>query len=1031
MTEHQDDGGAAHSTHNQTAQMLAELSQTEILYRAVVEQTSDGILLFDGESGLILQSNPALQEMLGYSPEELRGMRVHNLILDSAKEVDKNITRTLREGRRILGERTYHRKDGEPLEVEVAANAISYEGRELLCAVVRDISERKRIMSELHKAEERYRTLIEQIPAVTYIERAKGTYPDLSLYTSPQIEKMLGYTLEEWLRPDADLWGKSIHPDDRDRVLAADEHSRSSGEPFKEEYRLIAKDGSVVWVRDETVLLRDESGEPWLWQGVLLDITELKQTEEALKESEERFRSAFENASTGVALVGLDNRYVRVNEALCRMLGYEEDELLGKRSFDVTHPDDRQKSQERTRRMLEEGGPGTQSLEKRYVCKDGRVVWVISDVSLVRDAAGNPSHFVTQFQDITARKRAEESLKESERLQRRHAREQALLHQVRNAYARELELPDMLRAVVETIAYSYGYAQVSAYLLEGTPQQGVLILQHQVGYKTVFERIPASEGISGRVARTGKPALIEDVRDDPDFLGAIEGITSEVCVPLFDEGDVVGLLNVESTKGHVLGEEDLRLMETIAEHVGMSVGRASLYARAREAERRMAHQALHDPLTGLPNRRLFSDRLSQALSRLGRKQNKQRSSVAVLFLDLDDFKLINDSLGHEAGDGLLVTLAEKLGSVLRPSDTLARLSGDEFVILLEEITGAAVDGAVQVAERILSALGEPFEVAGREATLGASIGISLTGGESKKSPGEILREADTAMYRAKASGKRAWAIFEPGMQQQAAERLELEGDLRQVIESGGEGLELLYQPIVCLRSGNISGMEALLRWHHPERGTLLPGRFVPVAERSGLIVPLGRWVLEQVCRSARAWKDTVDGPAPVIWSNLSAAQLASPKLHEKVRSLLAESGLGAGALGFEVIEGAAMGDAPTSAAALVELKRLGARLAIDDFGSGYSSLSYLRRFAVDSLKIDRSFVEGLGQKGSEKEAVVSGIVGLAQGLGLETVAEGVESEKQLTILRSMGCELAQGNHLAPLLTFQRASELIEGTTTAL
>jgi diguanylate cyclase (GGDEF)-like protein len=367
-------------------------------------------------------------------------------------------------------------------------------------------------------------------------------------------------------------------------------------------------------------------------------------------------------------------------------------------------------------------------------------------------------------------------------------------------------------------------------------------------------------------------------------------------------------------------------------------------------------------------------------------------------MDLDNFKVINDSLGHEAGDKLLVAVAERLRTCVRPQDTVARLGGDEFVALLEDLADA---GAVaRVADRIMDELREPFDIEGQKLHTSASIGIAL----GSASGGDLLRAADTAMYRAKENGKGRYEVFREAMHDRALEQLRLENDLRAVLER--EELAVHYQPKVSLRTGKVVGLEALLRWRNPEYGLLSPGDFMPLAEQTGLIVPIGRWVLLETCRQVRAWQEI--HPPLMACVNLSVRQLRQTDF---VAEILDETGLDPGSLVLEITEDAVMEDAQSAIGTPKRLKSSGTKLSIDDFGTGYSSLSYLRRLPVDYLKIDRSFVERLGEDRRNAE-IVSGTITLAHTLGLEAVAEGVENAVQLERLREMGCDLAQGNHFS-------------------
>ena len=413
----------------------------------------------------------------------------------------------------------------------------------------------------------------------------------------------------------------------------------------------------------------------------------------------------------------------------------------------------------------------------------------------------------------------------------------------------------------------------------------------------------------------------------------------------------------------------------------------------------LAHRALHDSVTGLPNRVLFVDRLEMALAGLARRS----SQVAVLFLDLDSFKLVNDRLGHEAGDELLKEIARRLRQVMRPSDTVARFGGDEFTVLAEGYTSEAQ--VVATAARIHTALGEPFLLDAGEATIGASIGIALASGAGTDAE-PLIREADAAMYRAKRAGGSRHELYDAGMRQRAAMRLRTESALHQAIER--EEFMVFYQPKIEIATGEIFGVEALVRWQHPDRGLLGPGEFIALAEETSLIVPLGAWVLREALRQGREWRSRHAAAACLTMAvNLSARQLGRADLCDVVAASLEEADVDPALLCLEITESVAMEEAEATIASLRRLRDLGVRLAIDDFGSGYSSLSYLRSFPVDILKIDRSFVQGLGR--DRRSASIAGaIVSLAHALDLTAVAEGVETEAQLAELRGLGCDVAQG-----------------------
>jgi diguanylate cyclase (GGDEF)-like protein len=433
------------------------------------------------------------------------------------------------------------------------------------------------------------------------------------------------------------------------------------------------------------------------------------------------------------------------------------------------------------------------------------------------------------------------------------------------------------------------------------------------------------------------------------------------------------------------------------------------------ALRENRYRALHDDLTGLPNRALFADRLQQAIDRSTRDQNLR----AVLFMDLDSFKVVNDSLGHRSGDELLITVARRLQACLRPGDTAARLGGDEFTVLLDGISD--IGDAIRVSERIAGALEEPIELGLRQVFISMSAGIALMEDGSRR-PDTLLRNADVAMYEAKKEGKAGCKVFNSGMYTKALRRLEMENDLRRAIERGE--LRVYYQPKVLLSTGKIIGMEALVRWEHPERGLVLPDEFIPLAEETGLIVPLGQWVLRETCRQVREWQEQYPTASSLATSvNLSVKQFREPNLVRNLKEILREHGLDPRCLQLEITESVVAYDVEYAVGLLRELKGLGVQLAIDDFGTGYSSLVSLQRFPLDDLKIDRGFVAGLREH-SQDEAIAGLVIDLAHALGMRAIAEGVETMEQLARLRGMRCDQGQGSYFWKPLTSEAVTALL-------
>lgn len=448
-------------------------------------------------------------------------------------------------------------------------------------------------------------------------------------------------------------------------------------------------------------------------------------------------------------------------------------------------------------------------------------------------------------------------------------------------------------------------------------------------------------------------------------------------------------------------------------------GSLSDVTERKVAEQQLLHDALHDHLTSLPNRSLLLERLGRVIERAHRNESL---IYAVLFLDLDQFKVVNDSLGHQAGDRLLIEIGQRLEKLLRSSDTLARLGGDEFVVLLEDL--ASAEAAWAVAERIQEELLRPFEINGQLLVSSASIGIVIGPSESER-PEDILRDADIAMYRAKAGGKARYALFDSSLRERAMTRLEMESDLRNAL--GRQELKVYYQPILSLETGKVAGFEALLRWIHPTRGMILPSEFIPLAEETGLILPIGAWVISEACRQLRRWQKIRPGQPPLYMNvNISSRQFAQPGLVKYIQQVLDETGLDPRTLKLEITEHTIMDISSNAAAVLAQLRDLGVHVLIDDFGTGYSSLGYVHNFPIDTIKIDRIFISQMGVNGCQAD-IARTIINLAHDLGIGTIAEGIETEEQLERLRSMDCELGQGWLFSKALSQERTEVFLNRT----
>ena len=590
---------------------------------------------------------------------------------------------------------------------------------------------------------------------------------------------------------------------------------------------------AMLAAKTEIILLNAE-----LEQRINQRTEQLKRANVELTESEEQFRLTFEMAPIGIAIQTLDGRFIRVNQSLCETSGYSSEELLNKTWIDISHPDDIASTITLHQRLYN-GKISDFQTESRYLTKDGKVVYGILQVAVVRDAEQKPLHLIGQFLDITARKLAEEKL-------------------------------------------------------------------------------------------------------------------------LFD--------------------------------------------------------ALHDDLTSLPNRNLLMERLELSL----KKAQRQKDYLfAVMFIDLDRFKIVNDSLGHEVGDQLLVAIARKLETLIRATDIVARLGGDEFIILLDHLPD--LNDAIRIAERICLELNSPFFIENRQVFTTASIGIVLSS-PYYHAGSELLRDADIAMYRAKEAGKARYEIFDRVMHAHAVEQLQLESDLRHAIAH--QELIVNYQPIISLTTGKLTGFEALLRWKHPHRGFVSPAEFIPIAEETGLIVTIGQWILREACRQLHTWilqyqlSNTL-----TISVNLSGKQLREPTLIKQIDQIIQETKLNSSCLKIELTESMLIDHVEAVISTMSHLRARSIHLSLDDFGTGFSCLSYLHRFPISTLKIDRSFVSRIGEE-NENLGIVKTIITLAHELGMDAIAKGVETQQQVNQLKALGCDQAQGYFFSQPLSSESAELFI-------
>jgi diguanylate cyclase (GGDEF)-like protein/PAS domain S-box-containing protein len=718
-----------------------------------------------------------------------------------------------------------------------------------------------------------------------------------------------------------------------------------------------------------------------------------------------RFQAGLlEQIDTAVVAVDDDRRCTEFNPAAERLFGYRREEVLGQRLLDLLAAPGQDSLIAEVRTTVGDRGWEGESRLRR---KDGSEFPGHARIAPIRDAAGQYLGTVAVIQDLTERKGVEQRLE-------KRASEQAAVAALGERALEGGPLEGLLDHAMEVVAGVLGvdFADV----LELADDEHQFLLKAGIGFREGLVRnitVSAdwSDSQAGFTMLAKEPVIVHDIAAERRFqagnLLREHQAASGVTVLVQGRGNPFGVLGAYSSRRRAFTTDDVNFLQAVANVLADAIDPV----RTEEETRR---RGLHDPLTGLPNRTLVLDRIAHALARGDRSEG----SVAVLFLDVDNFKVVNDSLGHRAGDNLLRQLAARLSDAVRPADTVGRFGGDEFVVLCEDVTDEPM--ALRIAGRLARVFSEPFSLEGDDVhTASASIGVVLRDG-SQDNPEELLRDADAAMYRAKERGRSRVELFDTGMRARAIGRLQTEGDLRRALER--DELRVVYQPIVALSDGRIRGFEALVRWEHPERGLLAPAQFIPVAEESGMIVALGRVVLEQACRQSAQWS-ALYGPV-AIHVNLSARQVADPNLVDSVAHVLRVSGADPANLVLELTESSLLERVNSPGETLARLKALGISLMLDDFGTGYSSLSYLQHFPLTGIKIDRSFVGALGGSNGSG-AIVDAILRMALALDLEVVAEGLESAEHLDVLRRLGCRFGQGYLFSRPVDVSAASALLE------
>jgi diguanylate cyclase (GGDEF)-like protein/PAS domain S-box-containing protein len=843
-----------------------------------------------------------------------------------------------------------------PIVVDEKATGVSVFGK--------DITERKQSEAALLAAEMRYRDLFEGANEGMF----QASLVDNSLSANSALARILGYESPEEFIAAMKASRESVWADLGDyKTFRVRLLKDGSVQGFECRWRRI--DGSVSWVSIDSRVIYDDQGRAVSHGGSVKDITERKRAEMHLRDSEERFRATFEQAAVGIVHVSFDGEILACNPSFAAIVGYSREELTGMSVKQITPPEFLAQS-DRILRHLASGNPDSSSWEKPYVRKDGAFTWVRLTASIQRDGEGRPLHHITFVEDINSRKDAEQALNTAVKgLKTSETRYRTVFQTILDSVGISRASDGMFVEVNEAFLRLTGYERSEVI---GRTAEEVNILPEECDRKTVTEALERNSSFRDIEIRLRK-------KNGEVFWGLASG-------SVIDLDGVPCILSVTRDISDV-----------------------------KAAQGKIRDLAFYDPLTRLPNRRLLLDRLKQALTTSTRVPRK----MALLFVDLDHFKILNDSLGHQAGDQLLQEVALRLTATVRESDTVARLGGDEFVVMLGNLTGTPEDAAAQakaVAEKISAALGKSCLSNHRKLHSHSSIGITVFG-SPHRNPNEILQQAEIAMYQAKDAGRNSIRFFSPALQAVVNARTNMEEALRQAIKA--EQLVLYYQPQV--NAAGIFGVEALIRWNHPQRGLLLPGEFIPLAEETGLILGLGNWALETACAQIAAWENQRDKAPFAVSVNISALEFRQVDFVDRVLAALRRTGANPTTLTLELTESMLVENIEDVIAKMTELRAHGLSFSLDDFGTGYSSLSYLKRLPLNQLKIDRMFVRDIFVDVSSG-AIAQTIISLSKAMGLSVIAEGVETEGQREFLKHLGCSSFQGflyGRPMPLEEFER------------
>ena len=799
--------------------------------------------------------------------------------------------------------------------------------------------------------------------------------------------KMTGFEPDEQVSTMS-TWRDRVHPDDLQLLnRRLEKNFRGEVNTYECEYRIKTKQDQYIWCLDRgKIIERDSNNQPKRMIGINTDITKHKQQEDSLRLAAIAFESC-----EGISITDVEGKIIWINQAFTEITGYSVDEIIG--HIDTVLFADQQENDFHKKMWTQLSEKGSWQGERWDKRKNGESYLEWMNVSVVKNELNKVSHYVSHFRDIT------ELRQQQQQITRKVDEEKVLADILQFSFLSLNEFLQKSSEIIVSLPWLKLKPKSGVFITEEGTETLTLVCNHNLSPEllTLCAKVPFGKCLCGRAALSGEIQFSScvDHRHETTFQGMQPH--GHYNVPIKDGNKILGVLVLYLSHGHQQQEHEIGFLKRVADVLSLGISR-------KQAEQKVEYLAYHDGLTTLPNRLLLMDRLSQIIA----VNKRQKYFAAILYIDLDRFKNTNDSLGHSVGDALLQEVANRFKHVLRQEDTVARLGGDEFVILLTNVPAnrdAAIMEAQHVANKLHTAIAEEITVFEHSLFITLSIGVVVISGE-EASTESVMMQADTAMYQAKANGRNGTQFFMPEMQTIAKVRLELEKDLRYALEK--QEIHVFYQPQTNAK-GELVGAEALIRWIHPQRGFVSPADFIPIAEETGIILAMGRFVLEDTCQRIIQWHsiDSLDHVAV----NVSPVQFRQPDFVSTVQQVIDQTGIDANKLTLELTEGILVDNVEDVISKMQQLKQIGVHFSIDDFGTGYSSLAYLTKFPVDQLKIDKSFVDDIG-KDEDDQIIIEIIIAMADRFRFNLIAEGVETSEQVAFLKERGCFNFQGYYFS-------------------